>query len=113
MGVTPFPHSPGYPQGHAEIEPTEPARADWLGITAGSALLGGALLMLTGRKRAGLIVSAAATAVTMLDQKETISELWHAMPQHLDNVQRWLEQAQRRVDDLAAAREKLRTVLKR
>jgi hypothetical protein len=70
-------------------------------------------LLLTGRKRAGLLVTAGATAVTLLDQKETIINLWHALPQHLDNIQQFLDQTQHKVEDLAAAREKLHGIFKK
>jgi hypothetical protein len=113
MGVTAFPPRPGYPQGQAENAPPEQANRDWVGIASGSALLAGALLLLTGRKRAGLVVAAGATAVTLLDQKDTIVNWWHALPQHLDNVQRFLDQTQHRVEDLAAAREKLHGIFKK
>jgi hypothetical protein len=113
MGVTAFPPKPSYPQGQAEDSPPEQSNRDWVGIASGSALLAGALLLLSGRKRAGLVVAAGATAVTMLDQKETILDWWHALPQHLDNVQRFLDQTQHRVENLSAAREKLHGIFKK
>jgi hypothetical protein len=113
MGVTAFPHSPNYPQGHAEVLPPEGEKPDWLGITVGGTFLAGALLLLSGKKRAGLLVTAAAAAVTLLDQKETVREWWNALPGYLDDAQRLLDQAQRTIDDLSAAREKVRTMINR
>jgi hypothetical protein len=89
---------------------TEP---DWLGLTVGGTFLAGALLLLSGKKRAGLVVTAAATALTLLDQKETVREWWNTLPQYLDDAQRLLDEAQRTVDDLAAKREKLRGMFNR
>lgn len=113
MGVTAFPPPPSYPQGQADNTSPEPANRDWVGIASGSALLAGGLLLLSGRKRAALVVAAGATAVTMLDQKETLQSWWHALPQHLDNVQRFLDQTQHRVENLSAAREKLHGIFKK
>ena len=113
MNVTAFPESPSYPQGQAEVLPPERERPDWLGITVGGTFLAGALLLMSGKKRAGLVVTAAAAAVTFLDQKETIREWWNTLPQYLDDAQRLLDQAQRTVDDLAATREKVRSILNR
>ena len=113
MGVTAFPARPSNPQGQADNTGPEQANRDWVGIASGSALLAGALLLLTGRKRAGLVVAAGATAVTLLDQKETIVNLWHTLPQHLDKIQQFLDQTQHRVDDLATAREKLHGIFKK
>src|SRR5215831_12388408 len=103
MGVKTFPHSPSYPQGHPEVLPPEREKPDWLEIAVGGTFLAGALLLLSGKKRAGLVVTAAAAAVTLLDKKETVREWWNALPQYLDDAQRLLDQAQRTVDDLAAA----------
>jgi hypothetical protein len=113
MGVTAFPHTASYSQDHPEVMPPEETKPDWLAITMGGTFVAGALLMITGRKRAGLVVAAAATAVTLLDQKETVRRWWNALPQYIDDAQRLLDQAQRTVDDLAAAREKVRTMLSR
>lgn len=113
MGVTAFPQSPSYPQGHAEVLPPEGEKSDWLALTVGGTFLAGALLLMSGKKRAGLAVTAAAAAVTLLDQKDTIRDWWNALPQYLDDAQRLLDQAQRTVDDLAAAREKVRGMINR
>jgi hypothetical protein len=113
MGVTAFPQSASFPQGQPEVMGPEETKPDWVAITAGGSFLAGALLLITGRKRAGLVVAAAATAVTLLDQKETVAAWWNTLPQYLDDAQRLLEKAQRTVDDLAAAREKVRSMLSR
>jgi hypothetical protein len=113
MNVTAFPQSPSHPQGHAEVLPPEQETPDWLGITVGGTFLAGALLLMSGKKRAGLVVTAAAAALTFLDQKETIREWWDTLPQHLDHAQRLLDRAQRTMDDLAATREKVRSILNR
>ncbi|HET6208548.1 MAG TPA: hypothetical protein VFD98_17150 [Terracidiphilus sp.] len=113
MSVTAFPQSPSYPPGNPEVLPPEQERPDWLGITVGATFLAGAFLLISGKKRAGLVVTAAAAAVTFLDQKETIREWWNALPQYLDDAQRLLDQAQRTVDDLAATRDKVRAILNR
>lgn len=111
MGVTAFPH-PAYPQGHVEM--TKPRQdSDWVGIAAGSAFLVGSLLLLSGKKRAGLLVNAGALALTMVDQKETVREWWDTLPRYLADAQRLLDEAQHTVDDLAAKREKLRSIFNR
>jgi hypothetical protein len=110
MGVTAFPHpvtNSNYPDGDAETGMPQQESPDWMGITIGGTLLVGSLLLLSGKKRAGLVATAAATALTVLDQQETIREWWNALPQYLDEAQRLLDQAQSTIDDLAAKREKL------
>ena len=115
MGVTAFPHpagNPNYPQGHAEAV-SEQHNPDWLGIAVGGTFLVGSLLILSGKKRAGLVVTAAASAVSLLDQQETVREWWNRMPQYLDHAQHLLNEAQTTVDDLAAKRERLRAMFDR
>lgn len=115
MGVTAFPHpmtNPDSPYNQAE-NVTQQESPDWMGITVGSTFLVGSLLLLSGKKRAGLAVTAAATALTLLDQQETIREWWNSLPQYLDEAQNLLDQAQITIDDLAAKREKLRAMFNR
>jgi hypothetical protein len=116
MGVTAFPHpvtNPSHPQGLAESTAQQQEGPDWMGIAVGGTFLIGSLLLLSGKKRAGLAVTSAASALSLLDQQETIREWWNAMPQHLGNAQRLLDQVQGTIDDLAAKREKLRTIFNR
>jgi hypothetical protein len=58
MGVTSFPQPVNLPQG--EILKAERKDPDWLGIAVGSTFLAGALLLLSGKKKAGLAVTAGA-----------------------------------------------------
>ncbi|HWG20153.1 MAG TPA: hypothetical protein VG225_06450 [Terracidiphilus sp.] len=81
--------------------------ADWMRIGVGSTLLTGSFLLLSGKRKAGLLVTAAGTALAMLDNKEIVSEWWNALPGYLNNAQRMLDQAQETIDDLAAKRDKV------
>ena len=115
MGVTAFPHpvNPNHPHDDAATLVHQHESRDWIGITVGGTFLVGALLLLSGKKRAGLVATAAATAITVLDQQDTIREWWNALPKYLDEAQRLLDQAQTTIDDLAAKREKLRGMFNR
>ena len=106
MGVTSFPHPVNLPQG--EILKAEKNDPDWLGIAVGGTFLAGALLLLSGKKQAGLAVTAGAMALTLVDQQGTVREWWNALPKYLDDAQRLLDQAQNTVDDLASKRDRLR-----
>jgi hypothetical protein len=110
MGVTAFPPT-SYPQGHI-VKPKE-GPPDWLGVAVGSTFLAGGLLMLSGKKKAGLLVTASAMALTLVDQKDTVSEWWNTLPGYLDDAERLLDRAAQTIDDLAAKREKLRGMFNR
>jgi hypothetical protein len=113
MGVTTFPHQADYPKGDAEITSPQQEEPDWLGMAVGGAFLIGSLLLLSGKKRAGLVVTAGASALTLLDQQETVREWWDSLPRYLEDAQRLLDEAQHTIDDLAAKRDKLRAMFKR
>lgn len=111
MSTVPFPSSGNATQGVAESYEAASGNAEWLRISAGATLLAGALLLLSGKRRAGLVATAAGTALTVLDQQETVKACWDALPGYLDKTQQMLDEAQRTIDDLAAKRERLRSLL--
>lgn len=113
MGVTAFPNPTSYPQGQGEIALSKQGLPDWVGLTVGGTFLAGGLLLLSGKKKAGLLVTASAMALTLVDQKETVREWWNTLPGYLDDAQRLLDQASRTIDDLAAKRDKLRSMFNR
>ncbi len=111
MEVTAFPQPANVSQG--EIMKAKVNEPDWVGVAVGGTFLAGALLLLTGKKKAGLAVTAGAMVLTALDQKETMREWWYALPKYLDDAQRLLDQAQSTVEDLAAKRDKFRAMFNR
>jgi hypothetical protein len=84
-----------------------------MGLAVGGTYLASALLLLSGKKKAGMVTAAAATALTLLSEGDTVREWWNALPQYLDDAQRLLNQAQDTIDDLVAKRETLRGIFNR
>jgi hypothetical protein len=74
-------------------------------------LVAGGLLLLNGRRRAGLAVAASGTALAMLDQKEVLRALWNEIPGYIDDLQGMLGKVQGTVDELSAQRERLHRIL--
>lgn len=111
MGVTAFPAS--YPPGQGGIMKSKQGQSDWMGMAVGGTFLAGGLLLLSGKKKAGLLVTAGAMALTLVDQKDTVREWWNTLPGYLDDAQRLLDQAADTIEDLAAKREKLRSMFNR
>lgn len=108
MGVTPFPQPVNLPQG--EIVSAKKNEPDWAGLAVGGTFLAGSLLLLSGKKKAGLAVTAGAMILTLLDQQETVREWWNTLPRYLDDAQYLLDQAESTINDLAAKRDKLRSM---
>lgn len=80
---------------------------DWMRFGVGASLLTGSILLLTGKRKAGLLVTAAGTLLAMLEHREVVAEWWDALPQHLQKAQHMLDQAQQTIDDLTDKRDKL------
>jgi hypothetical protein len=86
---------------------------NWVGFAAAGTLVAGGILLLAGKRRAGMVAAASGTALALLDQQETLSAWWNTLPGYIEEVQRMLGQVQGTVDELATQREKLRRVLTR
>jgi hypothetical protein len=85
----------------------------WTGFVAGGTLITGGLLLLAGKRRAGTVAAASGAALAMLDQQETLRAWWAALPGHIDEVQKMLNQVQDAVNDVAEKRERLARILSR
>jgi hypothetical protein len=98
--------------GHAQ-EPRagEPCSLNWIAIAAGATLAAAGALMVSGKRRAGLVTAASGTALAMLDQQETVRTWWNALPVYIAEVQGLLSRVQTTIDDVSAQRERLHKVL--
>ena len=83
----------------------------WVGIAAAGTLAASGILLVAGKRRAGLVTAVSGTALAMLDQPEVVSKWWNALPAYLDEIQGMLSRAQCAVEDLSVQGEKLRRVL--
>jgi hypothetical protein len=86
---------------------------DWVKVAACGSLLTGGLLLLSGQKRAGLVMAASGTALALLEHEDTVRRWWEAMPEYVDRAQYMLEQVQDVVDDIAEKGESLRRAFSR
>lgn len=86
---------------------------DWVKVAACGSLITGGLLLLSGQKRAGMVMAASGTALALLDNEDTLRRWWDAMPGYVDRAQYMLEQVQDVVDDISKKGESLRRVLSR
>lgn len=89
------------------------ANVNWVEVAACGSLVAGGLLLLSGQKRAGLVMAASGTVLAMLEHEETIRDWWDALPRYVDRAQSLFEQVQEVVDSVAEKGESLRRVLSR
>lgn len=85
----------------------------WIRVAAAGSLATSGVLLMAGKRRAGLIAAAAGAALTVLDQQETVRNWWSHLPGYLEEVQTILTRAQGAVDELSAQGERLRNILSR
>lgn len=97
----------GYKAHSIESHNVRSNNPDWMRIGVGASLLTGSLLLLTGKRKAGLLLTAAGTALAMLDNREVVAEWWQALPQHLQKAQHILDQTQQTIDDLTSKRDRI------
>ena len=112
MSAVAFPQTANYPQGHIENHDSR-QKSEWIKAGVGATVLIGSLLLLGGKRKAGLVVTAAGTALALLEEKELVQKWWQELPSYLDNAQRLLDQAQTTVDDLTSKRDKLMSLFNR
>ena len=110
MGAVPLTPA-NVPQGDFVMHDESRPSPDWVRLSAVGALAAGAILLLTGKRRAGLVASVAGTALAMVQERELVKQAWDALPGYLDTTQRMLDQAQQTIDDLASKRDKIKSIL--
>jgi hypothetical protein len=86
---------------------------DWARIAASGSLLIGGLLLLSGKKRAGLVVAASGTALALLDHEDTLRRWWESVPQYVDQAHSVLDHVQEVVDKVGEKSQSVRRILKR
>ena len=89
------------------------ASVDWVKVAACGSLVTGGLLLLTGQKRAGLVMAASGTALAMLDHEDSLRRWWDALPGYVDRAQYMFEQVRDVVEDIAEKGESLRRAISR
>ena len=83
----------------------------WIRYAAAGTLAASGALLVTGKRRAGLVTAITGAVLAMLDQQEVVSAWWNALPGYLEEIQGVLGRAQTAVEDLSAQGQKLRRVL--
>ena len=81
------------------------------GLAAGS-LLTGAVLLATGRRRAGLAVTAVGTVVALLEESNNVREIWDKLPTYIQTAHEALGRFEVFVQDLAEQGDKIRRVIR-
>ena len=87
------------------------ANVDWVNVAACGSLIAGGLLLLSGKKRAGLVMAASGTALAMLEHEENLRQLWNALPGYVDRAQSMFDQVREVAEEIAEKGRTLRGVV--
>jgi hypothetical protein len=97
----------------AALETAGEGSCTLVSMVAAVSLATGGVLLATGKRRAGLVAAAAGTALAMVDQKETVTQWWNALPEYLKKLQELLGRVEGAVEDVSEQRERLHKIFKR
>ncbi len=90
-----------------------PEDLQWTRTVAAASLVAGAVLMVTGKRRAALAVATAGAAITLLERPEAAQELWAKLPAYIRQGQDFLVRAEGVIEKLAEQAAKFRDVAAR
>ncbi len=85
----------------------------WVRAVAAGSLVTGALLLVTGKRKAALIVATAGTAFALAEDPEGVKKAWNRIPDYLENGHSFLTRFEKFVSELTAQGEKLRSVVEK
>ncbi|HET6218820.1 MAG TPA: hypothetical protein VFE27_17495 [Acidobacteriaceae bacterium] len=86
---------------------------NWVRTVAAGSLVTGAVLLASGKRKAGLAVAAAGTVFALLEDPEGVKKVWNNIPDYLDSGHSMLSRFEKFVGELTAQGEKLRTVVEK
>jgi hypothetical protein len=84
---------------------------DLVRLTAGGALVAGGILLLTGQRRAGIAVSVAGAALTLLGEQETVRTWWEQIPDYVSHLENMVGRVKSSMEEMNVTRDNLRQVL--
>jgi hypothetical protein len=85
----------------------------WVRTVAAGSLVTGAILLATGKRKAGLAVAAAGTIFALVEDPEGVKKVWNNIPDYLDSGHSLLGRFEKFVGELTVQGEKLRTVFEK
>src|ERR1700689_1950423 len=86
---------------------------NWVRTVAAGSLVTGAVLLASGKLKAGLAIAAAGTVFALVEDPEGVKKVWNNIPDYLDNGHSLLGRFEKFVGELTVQGEKLRTVFEK
>jgi hypothetical protein len=84
---------------------------DVVKVAAGGALVAGGILLLTGQRRAGIALSVAGAALTLLSEQEVVRSWWEQLPDYVEHLEHIVGRMKNSVEEITVTRDNLRQVI--
>jgi hypothetical protein len=85
----------------------------WVRTVAAGSLVTGAVLLATGKRKAGLAIAAAGTIFALVEDPEGVKRVWNNMPDYLESGHTLLGRFEKFVGELTIQGDKLRKVVEK
>jgi hypothetical protein len=86
---------------------------NWVRTVAAGTLVTGAVLLASGKRKAGLAIAAAGTVFALVEDPEGVKKVWNNIPDYLDNGHNLLTRFEKFIGELSSQGEKLRSVVEK
>jgi hypothetical protein len=86
---------------------------NWVRTVAAGSLVTGAILLATGKRKAGLAIAAAGTVFALVEDPAGVKKVWNNLPDYLENGHSLLGRFEKFVSELTSQGEKLRSVVEK
>jgi hypothetical protein len=86
---------------------------NWVRTVAAGTLVTGAVLLASGKRKAGLAIAAAGTVFALVEDPEGVKKVWNNIPDYLDNGHNLLTRFEKFIGELTSQGEKLRSVVEK
>jgi hypothetical protein len=85
----------------------------WVRTVAVGTLITSVVLLLSGKRKAGVAVAAAGTIFALVEEPETVKEWWDSMPRYVKTAQHFLGRVEGFVEQLAEQGETVRRLIRK
>jgi hypothetical protein len=86
---------------------------NWVRTVAAGSMVTAAILLATGKRKAGLTVAAAGTIFALIEDPEGVKAVWNNIPDYLESGQGLLTRFEKFVGELTVQGERLRSVVEK
>src|ERR1700723_1636524 len=86
---------------------------NWVRTVAAGSLVTGAILLASGKRKAGLAIAAAGTIFALVEDPDGVKKVWNSIPDYLDNGHSMLSRFEKFVGEVTIQGEKRRSVVEK